>query len=181
MKANPRLRRAAQPGIFLSGAWNMKKKRWWTAGASVAFAGLVAVTVAAQERDLSLDRYVGKSPDQQFLKLPAVHDPLASLMGDRLGPFLGRFQVVTPIDRVSRDIVAQGCVKDNCAAEQAAFAIDLDTGEASAASLTQGRYMDIYSKNTTSYDDLPPGLRRWISSRTSQISDFKRIKFRYHK
>lgn len=72
-------------------------------------------------------------------------------------------------------------MRSNCAAEQAAFAIDLDTGTAAAASLTQGRYMDIYSKTTRSYNALPPGLRRWISSRTSQDPRFKRLEFRFHK
>lgn len=143
----------------------------------LALAGLAQ----AQEQDLKLDNYVGKLPDKQFLELPGVHDPLARLLGERLRAFLDRFQVVRPIDQVSRDIVAEGCVRSHCAAEQAAFAIDLDTRAAAAASLTQGRYMDIYSKSTTNYNRLPPGLRHWISSRTSQITDFKRLKFRFHK
>lgn len=159
----------------------MKVRRLWKVCGHLALVCLLAGAAAAQERDLGLDRYVGKSPDKQFLALPAVHDPLARLLGDRLEPFLSRFQVLRPIDRVSRDIVAQGCVRNNCAAEQAAFAIDLDTGAVAAASLTQGRYMDIYGKSTTSYDHLPPGLRRWISSRTSQDPHFKRLKFRFHK
>ncbi len=155
----------------------MKKFRWMAAAAAI----LAAVAAIAQDRDLGLDRYIGKNPDRQFLSLPAVHDPLARLLGDRLNAFLDRFQVVTPIDQVGRDIVAQGCVRDRCAAEQSAFAIDLDTGAAAAASLTRGRYMDIYSKTTRSYADLPPGLRRWISSRTSQDPHFKRLRFRYFK
>jgi hypothetical protein len=156
-----------------SGLW---KTAVWTVVVCAISAG-----AAAQERDLGLAQYVGKMPDQHFLALPAVHQPLSTLMGDRLDAFLKRFQVVEPIDRVGRDIVAQGCVRGQCAAEQAAFAIDLDTGRGAAASLTQGRYMDIYSRNTTSYDDLPPGLRRWISSRTSQSGHFKRMKFRFYK
>jgi hypothetical protein len=159
----------------------MKTRRLWKVCAHLTLACLIAGAAAAQEHDLSLERYVGKSPDRQFLALPAVHDPLARLLGHRLQTFLSRLQVVTPIDRVSRDIVAQGCVRDNCAAEQAAFTIDLDTGAAAAASLTQGRYMDIYSKNTTTYNDLPPGLRRWISSRTSRSPQFKHLKFRFFK
>ncbi|HEY2107323.1 MAG TPA: hypothetical protein VGH29_16100 [Candidatus Binataceae bacterium] len=159
----------------------MKTGQLWKACAYLALACLMAGAAAAQERDLGLDRYVGKSPDQQFLALPAVHDPLARLLGDRLKPFLSRFQVTTPIDQVSRDIVAQGCVRDNCKAEQAAFAIDLDTGAVAAASLTRGRYMDIYSKDTRSYNRLPPGLRRWISSRTSQDPRYRRLKVRFVK
>jgi hypothetical protein len=159
----------------------MKTRRLWKGCAHLAVACLMAGAAAAQENYLSLDRWVGMQPNAQFMALPAVHGPLTRLLGDRLDQFLSRFQVVTPIDRVSRDIVAQGCVRDHCAAEQAAFAIDLDTGEAAAASLTQGRYMDIYSKSTTTYDDLPPGLRRWISSRSSQSSHFKRMKFGFHK
>jgi hypothetical protein len=143
---------------------------------------LVAAAMApAQERDLGLDKYIGKYPDKQFMALPAVHDPLKRLLGDRLDSFLGRFQVLTPIDRIARDIVAAGCVQHDCAAEQVAFAIDLDTGEAAAASLTQRRYMNIYSRRTTHYGDLPPGLRRWISSRTSQSLSFKQMHFRYYK
>ena len=159
----------------------MKTRRWWKVWAPVALAGLLTGAAAAQERDLGLDRYVGKLPDQQFLALPAVHGPLARLLGKRLEAFLGRFQVVRPIGQVARDIVAEGCVRGDCVAEQAAFAIDLDTGAVAAASLTQGRYMDIYSKSTKKYDDLPPGLRHWISSRTSQSSHYKRIKFRFIK
>ncbi len=147
----------------------------------MALACALAGAAVAQENYLSLDRWVGTPPNAQFMALPEVHTALSRLLGDGLDRFLSRFQAVTPIDRVSRDIVAQGCVRNNCAAEQAAFTIDLDTGEAAAASLTQGRYMDIYSKSTTTYAALPPGLRRWISSRTSQSSPFKRIKFRFHK
>ncbi len=159
----------------------MKRQRLWTQTAHLLLLlCLLAGAAAAQENYLSLDKWVGKMPDRQFLALPAVHGALSSLLGDGLERFLGSFQQVTPIDRVSRDIVAQGCARNNCKAEQAAFAIDLDTGEASAATLTRGRYLDIYSKSTTSYDDLPPGLRRWISSRTSQDPHFKRLKFRFH-
>jgi hypothetical protein len=150
-------------------------------GAFLLLACITTAGAAAQQRDLGLEQYVGKNPDQQFLALPAVHDPLARLMGKRLDAFVKRFQAVTPIDKVGRDIVAQGCVRDKCAAEQAAFAIDLDTGEVAAATLTQGRYMNIYSRKTSAYDDLPPGLRRWISSRTSQTGRFRRMKFRYFK
>ncbi len=159
----------------------MRTRQLWKACTHLALACLLAGAAAAQERDLGLKRYVGKFPDKQFLALPAVHDPMARLLGDRLEPFLSRFQVLTPIDQVSRDIVAQGCVRNKCAAEQAAFTIDLVTGAAAAAALTQGRYMDIYSKYTTAYDDLPPGLRRWISSRTSQSPHFKQMKFRFFK
>lgn len=150
-------------------------------GAFLWLACITAPGAAAQPRDLGLEQYVGKNPGQQFLALPAVHDPLSRLMGKRLDGFVKRFQAVTPIDKVGRDIVAQGCVRDKCAAEQAAFAIDLDTGEVAAATLTQGRYMNVYSRKTSTYDDLPPGLRRWISSRTSQTGRFRRMEFRYFK
>jgi hypothetical protein len=159
----------------------MKTSRLWKVGAATALVCLMTGAAAAQGRDMRLEWYVGKEPDKQFMALPAVHDPLARLLGERLDKFLNRFQELTPIDQVSRDVVAQGCVRDKCRNEQAAFAIDLDTGEAAAASLTQGRYMDIYSKNTTSYHDLPPGLRRWISSRTSQDPRFRRLKLRFFK
>jgi hypothetical protein len=120
-------------------------------------------------------------PDKQFLALPAVHDPLTRLLGHRLEPFLARFQQVTPIGQESRDIVVAGCLRNDCTYEQAAFTIDLDTGEAAAASLTQGKYMDIFSRTATRYSLLPPGLRRWISSRTSQDPHFNQLKFRYFK
>jgi hypothetical protein len=147
--------------------------------AAMMMAGLMAAGAAAQDHSPTLDKYVGQYPDHRFLALPAVHGPLARLLGGRIGPFLKRFQVLRPIDKVSNDVVAEGCVRQNCAAEQAAFAIDLDTGEATAASLTKGRYMDIYSKSTTRYDDLPPGIRRWISSRTSPSTSFKKMEFRF--
>lgn len=159
----------------------MKIGKLCKAGAALLLVSLLAHGALAQERDLGLDKYVGKYPDKQFMALPAVHDALARLMGDKLDAFIARFQVLTPIGRVSRDIVAAGCVKHNCAAEQAAFTIDLDSGRAAAASLTQGRYIDIYSKDTTRYDDLPPGLRRWITSRTSQSTSFKKMQFRFFK
>lgn len=144
-------------------------------------AALMAAGAAAQTHSPGLDKYVGHYPDHQFMALPAVHDPLARLLGARLRPFLKRFQVLSPIDKVSNEVVAEGCVRHNCANEQAAFAIDLDTGEATAASLTEGKYMDVYSKSTTRYDDLPPGMRRWISSRTSQSTSLKKIEFRFFK
>jgi hypothetical protein len=161
----------------------MNTRRLWKVGAGLALAWLLASGAAtmAQERDLGLDKYVGKHPDKQFMALPAVHDSLGRLLGDKLNAFVARFQVTTPIDRIARDIVAAGCVKHKCASEQAAFAIDLDTGQVAAASLTRGRYMDIYSKGTTKYDDLPPGLRHWISSRTSDSMSFKKMQFRYFK
>lgn len=144
-------------------------------------AALMASGAAAQNQSPGLDQYVGRYPDHQFMALPAVHEPLARLLGERLGRFLKRFQVLTPIDKVSNNVVAEGCVRHNCVNEQAAFVIDLDTGEATAASLTQGKYMDVYSKSTTRYDDLPPGIRRWISSRTSQTTSFKKFEFRFFK
>jgi hypothetical protein len=145
----------------------------------LAFVCLLAGAAAAQERALGLDRYIGKLPDKQFLSVPAVHNPLARLLGDRLDSFLARFQQLTPIDHVSNDIVAEGCVRDNCANEQVAFSIDLDTGQVAAASLTQGKYMDVYSMTTTDFGRLPPGLRRWIGSRTSQDPRFRQLKVRW--
>ncbi len=159
----------------------MTWQRLRTTCAAMIIAALIAAGAAAQNHSLGLDQYLGHHPDHQFMALPAVHDPLARLLGERLGRFLKRFQVLSPIDKVSNDVVAEGCVRHNCAFELAAFAIDLDTGEATAVSLTQGRYMDIYSKSTTRYDDLPPGIRRWISSRTSQSTAFRKIKFRFFK
>jgi hypothetical protein len=154
--------------------WRLEK-----AGLCLVLVCLVAGGATAQERDPGLEQYVGTKPDAHFFALPAVHDPLAALMGDRLDAFLRRFQVVRPIDKVARDIVAEGCVRNQCTSEQAAFAIDLDSGQVAAASLNHGRYIDIYSKSTTSYPDLPPGMRRWISSRTSQSGKFRRMKFRF--
>ncbi|HKD68734.1 MAG TPA: hypothetical protein VKB84_17965 [Candidatus Binataceae bacterium] len=158
----------------------MKTRRLWKVCAQIVLACLMAAAAAAKERDLKLDQYVGKYPDRQFLALPAVRDPLARLLGKRLGPFLDRFQVTTPIDRVARDIVAEGCVRHNCGAEQAAFSVDLDTGEVAAATLTEGKYINIYGGSTRSYRNLPPGLRRWISSRTSQDPHFKKLKLRFY-
>jgi hypothetical protein len=166
------LRHAARPG---------KIRRLSKAGAYLALVCLLAGAAAAQEGDLRLDRYVGKLPDQQFLSLPPVRDPLARLLGERLNSFLTRFQQIRPIGQISRDIVAEGCVRDNCANEQVAFAINLDTGQASAASLTHGRYMDVYSMTTTYYGRLPPGLRRWISSRTSQDPRYRQLTVRWFK
>jgi hypothetical protein len=159
----------------------MNKQRLRMSWIGMALICLLAGSAAGQYRDLSLDQYVGKYPDKQFLALAAVHDPLTRLLGRRLKPFLARFQVLTPIDKVSDDVVAQGCVRHNCTNEQAAFAINLNTGAATAASLTEGRYMDIYSASTAKYDDLPPGLRRWIRSRTSQSTSFKKMRFRFVK
>jgi hypothetical protein len=159
----------------------MTWQRLSTACAAMMIAALIAAGAAAENHSLGLDQYLGHYPDHRFMALPAVHNPLARLLGERLERFLKRFQVLSPIDKVSNDVMAEGCVRHNCANEQAAFAIDLDTGEATAASLTQGKYMDIYSKSTTRYNDLPPGIRRWISSRTSQSTAFKKIKFRFFK
>src|SRR5258708_1400270 len=127
----------------------MNKQRLRIAWIGMAVICVLAGGASAEDRDLRLDGYVGKYPDKQFLALAAVHDPLARLLGRRLKPFLARFQVLlTPIDKLSDDVVAQGCVRHNCANEQAAFTIDLNTGEATAASLTEGRYMDVYSAST---------------------------------
>jgi hypothetical protein len=168
-------------GFFYAGTSSMRTRRLWKICAPLALACLIAGAAAAQDRNLRLDRYVGKMPDKQFLGLPAVRDPLTRLLRDRTKSFLARFQEVVPIGQVSRDLVVEGCVRNNCVNEQAAFTIGLDTGQAAAASLTQGRYMDIYSANTTNYGRLPPGLRRWISSRTSQDPRFRQLKFRYFK
>jgi len=161
----------------------MNTRRLWKVGAGLALAWLLASGAAtmAQERDLGLDQYMGKHPDKQFMALPVVHDSLTRLLGDKLNSFMSRFQVTDRIDQIGRDLVAAGCVKHKCAAEQVAFAIDLDTGHVAAASLRQGRYMDVYSRDTTNYDDLPPGLRHWISSRTSDTTSFKKMEFRYFK
>jgi hypothetical protein len=158
----------------------MIRQRLRTAGVAMVIAGLMAAA-AAHSQSPALDKYVGQYPDHKFMALPAVHGPLVRLLGNRLGRFLKRFQVLTPIDKVSNDIVAEGCVRHYCADEQVAFAIDLSSGEATAASLTKGHYMDIYSKSTTRYDDLPPGIRHWMSSRTSQSTSFKNMEFRFFK
>jgi hypothetical protein len=160
----------------------MKTHRLWLHLALCAILlAVVAGTAKAQPRDLGLDQYVGKYPDKEFMALPVVHDPLKRLLGDRFDTFMSRFQRLTAIDLVGRDIVAAGCVRHDCAAEQVAFAIDLDTGEVAAASLREGKYMNIYSRHTNKYDDLPPGLRRWISSLTAQSTAFKSMQFRYFK
>jgi hypothetical protein len=147
---------------------------------AAAMLALLAGGAAAQDRDVDLSKYVGKYPDRQFLALPAVHDPLAKLLGQGVGPFLARFQVLSPMEMDGRDLVASGCVQHNCGPEQSAFTIDLDTGEVAAASVTQDKYVDIYSSHTH-YDDLPPGIRHWITARTSQTAPFKKMQFRYFK
>ena len=180
---NPRLRRAAQPGIFLS--WcltNMNRRRLWKAGAGLALACLLASAAdgaGARPGSGQIRRQVSQTSSSWRCPRFTIRWP--ACWATAWTRFVARFQVLTPIDRCRRDIVARDACKHNCAAEQAAFAIDLDTGAAAAASLTQGKYMDIYSKSTTSYDDLPPGLRRWISSRTSQSTSFKKMQFRFFK
>jgi hypothetical protein len=142
---------------------------------------LLVAGAAARDRDVDLDKYVGKHPDRQFLALTAVHDPLAKLLGKRLDKFLRALEVTAPMEQVGRDLVASGCMAHNCTVEQSAFAIDLDSGKVVAASITEGKYFDIYSNGISNYDDLPPGIRHWISSRTSQSDTFRKMRFRFMK
>src|ERR1700746_859509 len=121
---------ARTQGFFYAGHRSMNKQRLRKAWMGMVVICVLAGSVAAQDSDLGLDKYVGKYPDKRFLALPAVPAPLARWLGRRLKPFLARFQVLTLIDRVSDEVVAQGCVRHNCANEQAAFSIDVKTGAA---------------------------------------------------
>ncbi|HLH76930.1 MAG TPA: hypothetical protein VKV28_09025 [Candidatus Binataceae bacterium] len=131
----------------------------------------------AQPAPPQLSGYAGRLPDSQFLNLPAVNRPLHELLGARYTAFRNRFQVLFPIGLVGRDLVAEACVRSQCATRRAAFALDLDTGKVAAAFFTRHTF-EIYGDADHRYLDLPPGLRHWITRVTDENSP-GRIQFQF--
>ena len=157
----------------------MGRRRWIVAGAWTLMLGLSGLVMAQQAAHSPLSAYAGRLPDAQFLNLPAVNQPLHNLLGPRYTGFRNRFQVLFPIGLVGRDLVAEACVRSQCASHRAAFALDLDTGKVAAALFT-GHTFEIYSAGADRYLDLPPGLRHWVT-RVTDENPPGRIKFSYAK
>jgi len=134
--------------------------------------GAFAATAVAQDKYATLSRYSGKYPDSRFFALPEVAQPLHRLLGGNVTDFRSLFQVKFPLGMVGTDLVAEGCVRHECAERRAAFAIDLQTGHISAATLNDHRFT-IYSDRGKQYLDLNPGLRMWISRVTDETTPGK--------
>jgi|GEM_PF-5723606 hypothetical protein len=154
----------------------MARRRWIVAGVMALTLGLGPVA-KAQTAHPPLSAYAGRLPDSKFLDLPGVNQPLHKLLGSRYTAFRSRFQVLFPIGLVGRDLVAEACVRSQCANHRVAFALDLDTGKVAAAFFTRHTF-EIYTGADHRYLDLPPGLRHWISRVTDENSP-SRIQFTY--
>jgi serine/threonine protein kinase len=119
-------------------------------------------TAAPRVEQTDLRKYVGTYPFEKFLRLPEIKIPLERVLDGHMEEFKSRFGVLSPIEMVDRDLFASGCREHDCSDNEACFSINVDTGEVVAATLTNGEFIDIYSRTVTNYDELPLAIKRWV-------------------
>jgi hypothetical protein len=105
----------------------------------------------------SLERYVGKYPNELFRGVPSVKTRLRQLLGTNYKAFTDRMQVETPIEKDGDTIVMRGCMAHSCTIEEAILVIDLNDGTPYVALKFDSKFRPIFAADKSL---IPQSLRR---------------------
>jgi len=105
----------------------------------------------------SLERYVGKYPNELFRAVPSVRTRLRQLLGTNYKAFTDRMQVETPIEKDGDTIVMRGCMAHSCTIEEAILVIDLNDGTPYVALKFDSKFRPIFAADKSL---IPQSLRR---------------------
>ena len=109
-------------------------------------------------------KVVGRAP------IPALEDQvlkskLQALLKENYRRFYERLGEGKPIELQGSVIVGSGCMQQMCTQEEAAFAVNVDTGQTHALILSKST-ISIYGGTPTA---LPVGLRNWLVARGGKV------------
>ena len=123
-----------------------------------------APTAATPARaPISLMSLVGKHP-ATALQDTDVKMRLRRLLGDDFRKLSDRIDVATEIERSGTTIFGAGCMAHRCSIEEAAYAINVETGAAYAGILS-GNSLKVYGGPVGM---LPPPLQSWYADRRNK-------------
>lgn len=98
-------------------------------------------------------------PPESALDDPALKETFKKLLGNKLGEFRERLNVASAISQEGEWLVGQGGMQHLFSIEEAAFAINSETGHIFAIMLTEGKNITWFG--TTDATFLPAPLRSW--------------------
>jgi hypothetical protein len=123
---------------------------------------LLGSAAAAAEKLGHLRQFIGKYPDEQFMELPEIDQPLKRLLGGKISHFRQNLGVYVPMDFIQGHLVATGCQPHNCRMEKTILAVNLLTGQLTVAIMSQCRTIHIYSQATDNWNYLPVAVQKWV-------------------
>jgi hypothetical protein len=109
--------------------------------------------------------YVGSYPSE-LLKQPAVVLAFKSLLKSRYNDFDDRIISQSPMEIVDYNLFGAGCKPNSCGSDEAAFTIDVRTGELCVVMLVDGKHFDKFGREDTIV--LPEALETWVEHHKSE-------------
>lgn len=108
---------------------------------------------------------VGKDPESA-LDDPVLKDKFKMLLGESLGAFTERLNVSSGIKQEGGWVIGEGAIPHLFSIEEAAFAINVNSGEIAATMLVGGK--DVRAFGVNNPEKLPPPLLAWFRERAGQ-------------
>lgn len=105
-----------------------------------------------------LTKYVGQAPTEVFNEA-AIQEKFKTLLGNEYGRFFENLSVSSQLELKGNFYVGSGCAPHVCGVEEAAFAINKETGEVFASILSDGNKIQSFGVN--SEQNLPAPLYAW--------------------
>lgn len=105
--------------------------------------------------------YAGSYEGRRLIGEAAIADPIANLLGERLGALRMNLNVAGPVELRACTLVVEGNAPHRGGEEHAIFALNLYTGSISAGILSAGR-ITLFSVERR-YGDLPVSIRDWAA------------------
>lgn len=116
---------------------------------------------ANKESNTDLSKYLFK-PSIELVKDTSIEPRFKALLGDQYGIFYEALSVSSELEFNSHFYLGGGCAVASCDSAEAAFVIDLDTGQIFASIISEGN--NIRSFGATPGQKLPSFLNDWAKA-----------------
>lgn len=128
-----------------------------------AQSAMAATPEAVAAVDPALLAALGKHPSEAAAET-AIHTLLERVLGPDLPLFEESLSVASDVTRVGNALFGSGCMPHQCTVTEGAYAIDLDSGRAFAALLSDGK-VRVYGGSVS---ELPSPLKKWHDERAQK-------------